>query len=85
MNLGDHSDTMVDPERLELPTPAFEAQCSIQLSYGSKLLELNDHIVLQRCCFLQRGSFGVTCRCSSPHPICRQLGAGNWVCLQLSN
>ena len=26
---------MVDPERLELPTPAFEAQCSIQLSYGS--------------------------------------------------
>jgi hypothetical protein len=27
----------VDPERLELPTPAFEAQCSIQLSYGSML------------------------------------------------
>jgi hypothetical protein len=27
---------MVDPERLELPTPAFEAQCSIQLSYGSR-------------------------------------------------
>jgi hypothetical protein len=26
---------VVDPERLELPTPAFEAQCSIQLSYGS--------------------------------------------------
>src|SRR5271167_178806 len=26
---------MADPERLELPTPAFEAQCSIQLSYGS--------------------------------------------------
>jgi hypothetical protein len=26
---------MVDPERLELPTLAFEAQCSIQLSYGS--------------------------------------------------
>ncbi len=30
---------MVDPERLELPTPAFEAQCSIQLSYGSKVAE----------------------------------------------
>jgi hypothetical protein len=30
---------MVDPERLELPTPAFEAQCSIQLSYGSTLYE----------------------------------------------
>jgi hypothetical protein len=29
---------MVDPERLELPTPAFEAQCSIQLSYGSALV-----------------------------------------------
>jgi hypothetical protein len=29
---------MVDPERLELPTPAFEAQCSIQLSYGSALI-----------------------------------------------
>jgi hypothetical protein len=29
---------MVDPERLELPTPAFEAQCSIQLSYGSSFL-----------------------------------------------
>ena len=28
---------MADPERLELPTPAFEAQCSIQLSYGSDL------------------------------------------------
>ena len=28
--------TVVDPERLELPTPAFEAQCSIQLSYGSR-------------------------------------------------
>ena len=28
---------VVDPERLELPTPAFEAQCSIQLSYGSTL------------------------------------------------
>jgi hypothetical protein len=28
---------MADPERLELPTPAFEAQCSIQLSYGSAL------------------------------------------------
>jgi hypothetical protein len=27
--------SMADPERLELPTPAFEAQCSIQLSYGS--------------------------------------------------
>ena len=26
---------VADPERLELPTPAFEAQCSIQLSYGS--------------------------------------------------
>jgi hypothetical protein len=29
---------VVDPERLELPTPAFEAQCSIQLSYGSDFL-----------------------------------------------
>ena len=27
----------MDPERLELPTPAFEAQCSIQLSYGSEV------------------------------------------------
>src|SRR5579863_990853 len=26
---------MADPERLELPTSAFEAHCSIQLSYGS--------------------------------------------------
>ena len=26
---------VVDPERLELPTSAFEAHCSIQLSYGS--------------------------------------------------
>jgi hypothetical protein len=32
------SEKVVDPERLELPTPAFEAQCSIQLSYGSDLL-----------------------------------------------
>jgi hypothetical protein len=29
----------VDPERLELPTLAFEAQCSIQLSYGSALVK----------------------------------------------
>jgi hypothetical protein len=43
---------MVDPERLELPTPAFEAQCSIQLSYGSNLFERNDFIVLQRPSFL---------------------------------
>jgi hypothetical protein len=34
---GIWSERMVDPERLELPTPAFEAQCSIQLSYGSAL------------------------------------------------
>jgi hypothetical protein len=33
---------MVDPERLELPTPAFEAQCSIQLSYGSNDSLLNE-------------------------------------------
>ena len=26
---------LADPERLELPTSAFEAHCSIQLSYGS--------------------------------------------------
>jgi hypothetical protein len=26
---------LADPERIELPTPAFEAQCSIHLSYGS--------------------------------------------------
>jgi hypothetical protein len=31
---------MADPERLELPTPAFEAQCSIQLSYGSDFFYL---------------------------------------------
>ena len=31
---------MADPERLELPTPAFEAQCSIQLSYGSDISEI---------------------------------------------
>ena len=29
------SQSVADPERLELPTPAFEAQCSIHLSYGS--------------------------------------------------
>jgi hypothetical protein len=28
---------LADPERLELPTSAFEAHCSIQLSYGSAL------------------------------------------------
>ena len=39
---------MVDPERLELPTPAFEAQCSIQLSYGSRL----------RCYFFRSGAPG---------------------------
>ena len=39
---------MVDPERLELPTPAFEAQCSIQLSYGSRL----------RCYFFRGGAPG---------------------------
>src|SRR6185295_13804497 len=40
---------MVDPERLELPTPAFEAQCSIQLSYGSSALsDLRLNIVVQR-------------------------------------
>ncbi len=39
---------MVDPERLELPTPAFEAQCSIQLSYGSRLADwLAHNIVVQ--------------------------------------
>jgi hypothetical protein len=42
-------ETLADPERLELPTSAFEAHCSIQLSYGSALnppslagLETND-------------------------------------------
>ena len=44
---------MVDPERLELPTPAFEAQCSIQLSYGSALgLEnkrIRSGLALSRC------------------------------------
>ena len=30
------SKCLADPERLELPTPAFEAQCSIHLSYGSE-------------------------------------------------
>ena len=29
---------MARPERLELPTPWFEAKCSIQLSYG-RLIE----------------------------------------------
>ena len=39
---------MVDPERLELPTPAFEAQCSLQLSYGSSALTgLRPNIVVQ--------------------------------------
>jgi hypothetical protein len=28
-------ESLADPERLELPTSAFEAHCSIQLSYGS--------------------------------------------------
>ncbi len=32
---ADASQTLADPERLELPTSAFEAHCSIQLSYGS--------------------------------------------------
>ena len=30
-------ENMADPERLELPTSAFEAHCSIHLSYGSAL------------------------------------------------
>ena len=29
---------MARPERFELPTPWFEAKCSIQLSYGRRLL-----------------------------------------------
>jgi hypothetical protein len=36
----------VDPERLELPTPAFEAQCSIQLSYGSPSADGASNIVM---------------------------------------
>src|SRR5713226_7195627 len=41
---------VVDPERLELPTPAFEAQCSIQLSYGSQSADwlVSANIVVQR-------------------------------------
>ncbi len=35
---------VVDPERLELPTPAFEAQCSIQLSYGSGLHKTAENV-----------------------------------------
>ena len=37
---------MADPERLELPTPAFEAQCSIQLSYGSDFCGLAESSTL---------------------------------------
>jgi hypothetical protein len=37
---------MADPERLELPTPAFEAQCSIQLSYGSDFFRLAESSTL---------------------------------------
>ena len=48
MNSSDESNSVVDPERLELPTPAFEAQCSIQLSYGSDCFALLSitHIVI---------------------------------------
>ena len=34
------------PERFELPTPWFEAKCSIQLSYGRRLLLKHES---QRC------------------------------------
>jgi hypothetical protein len=37
---------VVDPERLELPTPAFEAQCSIQLSYGSYFLRTHEIVYI---------------------------------------
>jgi hypothetical protein len=33
--LSEMLENMADPERLELPTSAFEAHCSIHLSYGS--------------------------------------------------
>ena len=39
VKVTDAAKLMVDPERLELPTLAFEAQCSIQLSYGSTLTD----------------------------------------------
>ena len=32
---------LADPERLELPTSAFEAHCSIQLSYGSAAIRVS--------------------------------------------
>ena len=31
-----HSENLARPERFELPTPRFEAWCSIQLSYGRR-------------------------------------------------
>jgi hypothetical protein len=70
---------MVDPERLELPTPAFEAQCSIQLSYGSNLFELNDFIVLQCCSFSSVVLFLVppavlVSGSNLPTASCRELG-----------
>ncbi len=40
---------MVDPERLELPTSAFEAHCSIQLSYGSASQKYTSLISARRC------------------------------------
>jgi hypothetical protein len=52
---------MVDPERLELPTPAFEAQCSIQLSYGSNLFELNVLLYCSILLFFRGAHFGATC------------------------
>ena len=38
--------TLARPERFELPTPWFEAKCSIQLSYGRRLLLKHES---QRC------------------------------------
>jgi hypothetical protein len=43
---GNRERTVVDPERLELPTPAFEAQCSIQLSYGSYFLRTHEIVYI---------------------------------------
>ena len=48
---------IVDPERLELPTPAFEAQCSIQLSYGSDCLKTQRLLHSHHCCLCIGVSF----------------------------
>ena len=63
---------MADPERLELPTPAFEAQCSIQLSYGSDFMGAADFFIVSLVNELRPAAedkiFSETCRkCRESH------------------